>query len=204
LHCIADSAYKGDAEDDDCLSVRGYIIALAGTTPSSPSGPIAIIEYLSKKQSLITRSTYASELRNAIDAALDAIMISTFFHEVRHGRTDVALLRTIMEAGQFDLPLTLFVDNMSLFQSVTGTEVVCKDAAMKLHALYLRQMLDRGMVTTLTWIDTRDMLADALTKGKISRDALMDACNNGRWILNHYDITKTWQSTPTTQPRPHQ
>ena len=135
-------------------------------------------------------------MRNAIDAALDAIEISTYFYEVRLGRTDVALLKTTMEAGQLDLPLTAFVDNMSLFDFVTGTEVVCKDAAMKLHALYMRQLLDRGMVTTLTWIDTRDMLADALTKGKISRDALMGACNNGRWILQHYDPTKTWQSTP--------
>ena len=99
------------------------------------------------------------------------------------------------------MELWLYVDNKSVFDSVTGTEVVCKDASMKLHALYLRQMLDLGMVKCIVWIDTRDMLADGLTKGKVSRHALNNTCNTGHWIRVHIDTSKTWtaQKTTTTQ-----
>ena len=37
------------------------------------------------------------------------------------------------------------------------------------------------------WIDTRDMLADALTKGKASRDHLLQALWHGRWSIVHKD-----------------
>ena len=38
---------------------------------------------------------------------------------------------------------------------------------------FLREMLDNGVVSALVWLDTRDMLSDGLTKGAVSRDALM-------------------------------
>jgi hypothetical protein len=89
-----------------------------------------------------------------------------------------------MEANPL-LSIVLAIDNMAVFKSVSGFEVVCNDLSMRLHALQLRHYLDRLIVDPLLWIDTRDMLADALTKGKIRRDAINDAFNNGRWTLQH-------------------
>ena len=40
-------------------------------------------------------------------------------------------------------------------------------------------------IRTLWWIDTRDMLADGLNKGAVSRKALLEALTCGRWRVNH-------------------
>lgn len=43
---------------------------------------------------------------------------------------------------------------------------------MLIHALKLREHLVRNQINRLIWVDTRDMIADALNKGSISRDAV--------------------------------
>ena len=49
--------------------------------------------------------------------------------------------------------------------------------------LWLREMLEKKLLTFVTWTDTRDMLADGLTKGSVPRDALEDGVN-GTFMLN--------------------
>ena len=53
------------------------------------------------------------------------------------------------------------------------------------HAQWIRQLLDRGILSGLWWIDTRDMLSDCLTKGSIDKKALRDAQGAGLWRLVH-------------------
>ena len=51
------------------------------------------------------------------------------------------------------------------------------EASLVAHLLWLRELLRIGALRELQWIDTRDMLADALTKGTIDRKALYHAMN---------------------------
>ena len=48
---IADSAYKGS--DQDCLSVRGHLTAIAGASEGWPGGIVQVWDNLSKKLSLL-------------------------------------------------------------------------------------------------------------------------------------------------------
>ena len=62
---------------------------------------------------------------------------------------------------------------------------------MIFHVKAFRHMFMTGQLTSSTWLDTRDMLADGLTKGKIDRHALMKALNTGKWIVEH--PSETWK-----------
>ena len=61
----------------------------------------------------------------------------------------------------------------------------------------LRQHLLDGRIHRLTWIDTRDMLADALTNGKVSREALLYSLWHAELSITHSDEV---QHFPTERP----
>ena len=76
-------------------------------------------------------------------------------------------------------------------ESVGGDDAtVCQDTIMVYHGTALRHLMLSGQRKRLVWIDTRDTLADALTKGKISRGEIMNALNIGCWALKH--ACKQW------------
>ena len=56
-----------------------------GNTVSSsghfPCGPCAVMEWVSKKFSVITRSSFCAELRNQLEAAQSSILLATFLEE---------------------------------------------------------------------------------------------------------------------------
>ena len=55
---------------------------------------------------------------------------------------------------------------------------------MLLHLLKFREWLDLGIVRALWWCDTEDMIADAMTKGSVDRDAVLKLCNEGVWTVS--------------------
>ena len=55
---------------------------------------------------------------------------------------------------------------------------------MLLHLLKFREWLDLGVVRALWWCDTDDMVADAMTKGSVDREAVLKLCNDGAWIVS--------------------
>ena len=61
---------------------------------------------------------------------------------------------------------------------------IAADKALLVHALKLREYLDRQQVQTVSWIDTRDMVADALNKGTIEREAVREFFSVGKWLVN--------------------
>ena len=52
------------------------------------------------------------------------------------------------------------------------------------HAQWVRELLERGLLKALWWIDTRDCCADGLTKGTVCRSALQ-AVMQGLWHVVH-------------------
>ena len=48
------------------------------------------------------------------------------------------------------------------------------EKSMLLHLLWLRELLERGVLSALNWLDTRVMTADGHTKGSIERDTLRE------------------------------
>ena len=49
----------------------------------------------------------------------------------------------------------------------------------------MREHMSTNRIRRLWWIDTRDMFADGLNKGAISRKALLTALTQGVWKVVH-------------------
>ena len=60
------------------------------------------------------------------------------------------------------------------------------------HVQFLRELLDKGILEYISWLDTRDMVSDGLTKGQVDREAIRTVMN-GTWKV--IQKTGSWRST---------
>ena len=62
---------------------------------------------------------------------------------------------------------------MSVYAAATASHVkIPAEKSLLSHLQYCRELVDRGILAFLAWSDTRDMLADALTKGSVDRERI--------------------------------
>ena len=79
----------------------------------------------------------------------------------------------------------MFTDSYSIFSYLKAQHL--KFPAEKgtyFHLAYLREALERGWVHSWNWVDTRDMIVDGMTKGRLDRTALQTLMA-GRWQIKH-------------------
>ena len=73
-----------------------------------------------------------------------------------------------------------------MFDSVTAADLKAPSEASLINILgQMREHMATRKIRQLFWIDTRDMLADGLNKGAISRKPLMRAMVEGGWKVLH-------------------
>jgi hypothetical protein len=127
----------------------------------------------------VCRSTYAAELMSATTATDVLIPLTVTLYELRYGPLGAEKLRLIREQGWTHdnfIRTQIMIDAKSVFESLRAT--VFKppvEHSLSGHVLWLREMQDKGLISSIVWTDTRDMYADGLTKGIINRDALYEA-----------------------------
>ena len=74
---------------------------------------------------------------------------------------------------------------MSVYAAITATHIkIPSEKSLLSHVQYVRELLDYRTIHSIYWQDTRDLVADALTKGSCSRDNLC-ACMNGSIVMSH-------------------
>ena len=107
------------------------------------------------------------------------------FHEVLKGPMSAMQARDYRMLGGYLLPMVLYVDAMSVFAAVTATFIKTPaDKSILCHVQYLRELLDQRVLSALAWLDTRDMIADGLTKGAVSREGLLALMDGTTKILH--------------------
>jgi len=180
LKMIGDSAFR--AADPDCLALRGLIAGVG----SDQDDCLNVLDFWSRKQTRVCRSTFAAELHNLSEAAEEGMLLAGFLQEVYYGPKTAAQLTALLESCSLQVQVWLFVDAMSVFAALAASNTQCPTEAQLLYELKaLRMLLLSGRLDRLYWIDTRDMLADVLTKGKVSRTALLSALKAGAWSLSY-------------------
>ena len=123
LVVVADDAYKAKAEAQECLALRGYIILLVGsnkTTSQYPGGTCNVLDYVSKKFQQVTRSSFAAELRNQVEAAQVGAFFSAFMEENLVHRLSALKLSEVSDKGDFHLRAIILGDNDGVFRAVTA------------------------------------------------------------------------------------
>ena len=184
LLMVADSAFT--ALDDAGLAIRGYFILLCEDRHGELGGMIHIIDYTSRKQSHVCRATFAAELFAVLDGIGAALKVLACFEEVIKGSASAEELARRQEAGQYSLPMHAVTDGKSVFDASSNPRGArTTEEHLLIHVLKLREFLKRKIVKSLWWADTRDMVADGLTKGSLDRNAILDLSEHGRWNVVH-------------------
>ena len=187
LIAIGDSAYQAPSEQEagDPLVMRGYVLALAHETERDGrlQYQLQLLDYLAGKQHHICRGVWSAELHNQCDMLDAALLQLGFLQEIRLGIQGSAALRQCVEQGGFVTLLDAFTDSYSIWSYLRSDHLKYpSEKGTFYHLAFLKELLDTGVLNKYSWCDTRDMVVDGLTKGKLDRAALQHLMS-GTWSL---------------------
>ena len=179
--CISDSAFK--RTDDSCLACKGHVIALAEqSTDDTPGGNFHVLEAVSRRQRRVNRSTFAAEVNGLADAMEPAKVIAMQFAEATAGCVTAQCLARMLSTAAWPIQIEAVIDAKGVFDAI-----VAPDAKLPVEESFiavlqsLREQFAQKLAKALWWVDTEDMFSDALTKGSVAREALLQALGYGRW-----------------------
>ena len=117
------------------------------------------------------------KLNAIIDSIETLILLQLVFHQIYCGTDEtVQELLDKLEHGQLYPPIDVVVDARSVSDAISASDVCTpQESSLRLHLIAIRDRLSRGLLRSLSWGDTRDMLADALTKGGVDRAVIRKA-----------------------------
>jgi hypothetical protein len=181
--CISDAAFR--REDATGLALRGAIIGIGNVQLGDPGGDVHLIEWFSKRQRRIVRSTFGAELNALADAfEISKVVAYTYAELMLPVYADPAMLRGLEDSGGLPLTIEASIDCRSVFDSLASEQIKQPtESSLIMLLLQLKQCLRLGSLSKLWWISTGDMAADGLNKGAISRAGLMITSCSGYWTL---------------------
>jgi hypothetical protein len=204
VSCISDAAFR--REDETGLALRGAIIGVTNLQPGDPGGVIHFIEWFSKRQRRVVRSTFGSELNALADSFEISKVIAYCYAELMTPTyMSPSSIISMEQNGQLPCPVECSIDCRSVFDALASEQIrQPTESSLVMILLQLKEALREKTMSKLWWISTGDMLSDALNKGAISRLALMMASTLGQWTLrestmHHSDSFDT--TTVTLEPQ---
>ena len=143
-----------------------------------------MIEFYSRKQRRITRSTFAAELHGLADAVEFSKLVAFAVHECLVPNVTPRELVTAEETGTLKLSIEAVIDAMSVFDALVVPETrMPSESSLIMVLLQIKELLRTHTLKRLWWVDTVDMVADGLNKGSVNRQALMLLGQTGVWTL---------------------
>ena len=144
---------------DGVSSEEGYIIPLAGS-----NGRCCPPAWCYKKIRRVVKSTIASETLSMVDC-LDMAMY-------------LGCLLTELFTCDKCFPLDCYIDNHSLFDNIYSAKAVSKKR-LRIDIASIKQMVDRGDISSVKWIPAGYQIADSFTKRGASCKRLAQALRSG-------------------------
>eukprot|EP00971_Amphidinium_carterae_P018913 372341-Amphidinium_carterae.3 len=192
LVMFSDAAFRTQPEDSSGLAVKGSALALIPETVDPKEGlqtQCHLLDFLSTKQRRVVRSTFSAELNGLLDATergygiqmtLSELLMAREKIEGRGQSSQAKTLQALWESGSLRPELWACIDAKSVYDALMAPDFhIPSEDSLCLHLLALRNDISVRKLRALLWIDTRSMLADALTKGKVDKAQLTMAANAG-------------------------
>ena len=76
------------------------------------------------------------------------------------------------------IPICCYIDNKSLFENIYSTKLV-DEKCLRIDIASIKQMIDRGEVAHVKWINAEFQIADSLTKRGASNAKLLHVMESG-------------------------
>eukprot|EP00971_Amphidinium_carterae_P315618 6273534-Amphidinium_carterae.1 len=184
LMMFSDAAFRTQPEDSSGLAVKGSALVIVPADVMTHNGlrtHCHLLDFLSTRQRRVVRSTFSAELNGLLDATERGYGIQMTMSELLMRRSDrpsentpqARTLQIKWESGSLFPTLAACIDAKSVFDALAVPDFhIPSEDSLALHLLALRNDLAVHKLNTLLWIDTRSMLADALTKGKVDKKQL--------------------------------
>ena len=105
------------------------LIGSDSTASHFPGGKGCVLEWVSRKFNTVTRSSFAAELRNQLEAAHAAIYFAAALQETLVENITTTKLTRIIDTGRLSLPIYLAGDNKGVFTSVSAENPISQGRA---------------------------------------------------------------------------
>ena len=190
---FSDSAFKKEEQTGHCMRGVAYLLCPGNSDDAFKCTTVCnLLDFNSRQQRKVVRATFSAELLRGCDAIDKGILLSQMPHEIYTGDCTVDGARQRRDHGGYHMPLALYIDAMSVYAAVTAPFINNPaDNGMLSYIQYLRELLDNRILTAISWVDTRDMLADGATKGSIDKSQL-HSCMSGTSTIAHE--LKLWKA----------
>ena len=144
-----------------------------------------MLEYYSRRQRRVTRSTFGAELHGLADGTELAKLIGYAISELLlpHQVSPADLVRR-EESGTLALQMEAVIDCKSVFDALANPDTQTpSESSLIMILCQLKELLTTGTLHALWWVDTVDMAADGLNKGMIGRGVLLNLGLKGLWTV---------------------
>ena len=128
-------------------------------------GNVCPIHWQSKKIKRVVKSTLAAECLALQEGADAGFYIKT-------------ILTEILKVKAVDVEMECFTDNKSLYESLHSSKTL-EEKRLILDEAIMKDMMQKGEVNKVQWIDKKFQIADPLTKGTASSETLCDVLKRG-------------------------
>lgn len=146
---------------DGHSSTAGYLVFLVGQNERC-----CLLTWKSCRIRRVVKSTLASETLALVEALDDACFLRKILSELGVGTPHGP-------------PIESFVDNRSLVENVRSTKSV-SEKKLRIDIAAIKEMLERGELKSVSWVESKAQLADALTKRGVSSQNLKKIIVSGR------------------------
>ena len=180
LLVFSDASFDKESESKG-YGMRGSVFLRLGS--QGERQVCHMLEAQSQSLKLVTRSTFSAETLAAVGTVDNLTPLMFTLEEVMLGALSPEAVRNLREQGGFCFDNELCVDAMNLYYALSACyPKMPAEKTLFTHIVWLRNLLHTGLVRSVSWVDTRDMLADGFTKGKVERDPILLAMT-GTWSL---------------------
>jgi len=103
-------------------------------------------------------------------------------HDIYRGPLAAEECAHVRDTASYFIDVVIATDNQGLYNAIAKEEPTPgSDGSMAFHVKAVREWLDRRNLSMPVWLDSRDMIADGLIKGRPSREDINAVPVSGEW-----------------------
>ena len=192
LLSVGDSSFANSGK----YSQNGFITVLCNASEQHLAGAICLLDFKSNKSKRVATSTLHAEALASINGLESTTHLQSYFLELQKpGLSAMDLLAP--ETHSELIPIVAVTDCNDLHDSlIAPVQPTSSNKHLALYIAAIREFKATGRVQAFSWIDTRDMVANSLTKLKEDGTAELEinaVLSTATWNLAHaYKWNSTW------------
>ena len=190
---VSDSSFANSGK----YSQGGFLTLICHKNSDILCGPVCILDFKSNKSKRVATSTMHAEALAQISGLETSTYIQSYLLEVAKPNLNAMSLLS-PEMHEEMIQIVSVTDCEDLYSSlVAPAQASCSNKHLSLYLAAIREMKSSKRVQSFIWADTRDLIANAMTKltdaGLCETAELLPVLKSVEWRLKHaYKWDTVW------------